>query len=119
MRIGCRLNEQGDAVVQLEDGDGGPLAQIALGETELSDLIEELGHLRSSMADPVNPAPDLGAGMNSHRLSGWTIAPAEAEGVGRGTLLALRDPGLGWIGWFLNEDEAREIGATLRDHAGK
>lgn len=111
-------NQMQMAIVDMDAGQ--VLGWVAMDETDVSRHIDRVGEIRAMMAEPVAPTLDPGSRMSPPPLSGWKVIPVRADGVADpGTLLALRHPGKGWLGWFLQESEAREIGQALIDWAGK
>jgi hypothetical protein len=98
-------------VLEIHD-DGKPLAHIVVDAAMLEGIIRGLGACRSAMAEAVPGELDPGARLEVTPLPAWTI-PNRHSGPNGTLLLGLRHPGLGWLGFLLEEERARQIGSAL------
>jgi hypothetical protein len=87
-----------------------PLGHIYYDAAGLSALIEGLSNLRAAMADEIPRELDPGSRLPAVVDPIWRIPEQPQHG---GKLLALRHPGLGWIGCLLPIKEARAIAHWL------
>jgi hypothetical protein len=95
--------------VRLElDADDTPLGHIYMDGATLEAFISELGKCRSQLAEQVTPELDSMARIEAVHASAWRVTSVPA-----GRMLALRHPGLGWLGFVL-EGQAKEISEALR-----
>lgn len=77
---------------------------------ELDTLVRTLADLRALMSDPVPRTLDPGARLTVLSDPAWQVKPP-APGTGRDVaVLALRHPGLGWLGFLLPQLEAAALG---------
>ena len=106
------INEGRDTVRIEIAADGRPLAEANLDAVDLDALIHDLGVLRGAMTEPVTPSLDPHARVDFVRDPAWLVPDAHS-GPGGTTLLTLRHPGFGWLGFLLEWERARAIGAAL------
>lgn len=98
-------------VIEMHE-DGKPLAHMFVDAATLEGLIRQLGQCRAAMNETVADEIDPGARIETLPSPGWRI-PDTHSGPSGTVLMALRHPGLGWLGFLLEEARAREIGAAL------
>jgi len=92
-------DEDRSALVLRMVGTAGTLFSARLEAPELDDLIRGLSDARAQLTEAVAPELDLGA-----RITNTVVDPAYIVGKNsqKGqALLALRHPGLGWLGFQL------------------
>jgi hypothetical protein len=99
------------AVIELHE-DGKALAHITLDAASLEGVIRELGRVRSNMNEIVPLELDPGARIETTPPSSWRV-PGAHNGPTETLLLALRHPGLGWLGYLFDEVNARKLGKAL------
>lgn len=109
--VGLTKDRRG-AVFQIAE-EGTVIGHIILDATDLSGLIELLARARSELANPVSPQLDPGARISTiEHFPGWRV-PDTHERPEDGVLLLLRHGGYGWIGYMLEPEGAKAIGAAL------
>lgn len=91
--------------------EGGGTANAEMDGADLSGLIQMLVTGRASMDDPVpfqlDPGPQLPAVMPKD-VRWWVYDPEDGM-----VPLAMRHPGIGWTGFLLPTDAARELAGWL------
>ena len=111
-RIG--LSEDASTLV-IEISVAGKVVGFApLSASEADDLIAKLASNRAGMSERVPSDLDPGSRIASVVNPAWRIAPGP-----EGRALALRHPGYGWLGYFLPEAEARNMGRVLLEEPGE
>jgi hypothetical protein len=109
--IHCAATEDREQVViEIRDGDRG-LAHAILDASDTEALIRRLGQLRAALNDPVPGELDPGARIEFANAPAWKV-PDTHSGPSD-LVLALRHPGLGWLGFLLEAERAKEIGTAL------
>jgi hypothetical protein len=109
LRVGLREDRQ-EAVIELWL-DEQPLGHIFLDPATLEKHIRDCAAHRAQMPDEVPRDLDPGS-----RLEGsvydpiWRIPAQRHEG---GRILALRHPGIGWLGFVIPEHEAKSLAEWL------
>lgn len=94
--------------------NGSPLGHIIMDATNLSETIETLGHIRAAMADEVPREIDPGTRLLAIPDPIWqTLRPTEPHAPPDSVILALRDPGRGWLSFLLPGNEARTLATWL------
>jgi hypothetical protein len=117
VRIKAGLTEDREtAVVQLEQDDGTALGHITLDASGLATFIDEMQQCRSAMVEEVSPQLDPQSRVQTVQSPAWRV-PDTHSGGGNGTLLALRHPGLGWLGFLLEKDRALAIADALKRYS--
>ena len=91
------------------------LGHVLLDEVELSRQIDHLAEVRAKMADPVPPTLDPGPRLTPTYQPSWWVGRGTNDAGVEGILLALRDPGKGWVAFLLDEEQAREVVKDLWD----
>lgn len=110
MQVSWALSEDQTKAILLIQQAREVVGHIILDATELEQLIHGLGTTRANMAEPVIENLDPGARLFSTINPAWqTRPPHERDGV----VLAIRNPGLGWLGYLLPPCEARSMGRSL------
>lgn len=95
------------ALIQM-DVDGEPKAHMFVEASDLSKIIAALSEIRMQMTEEVTPVLDPVARLDMVVDPAW-----RAELKPEGTALALRHPGLGWIGFLLPPESASELAEHL------
>ncbi len=112
-------NDFGVAVVLQKDGrsvrieilvDGKATAAHDFVASELEELIELLGRARESLKDQVPELLDPGSLVRI--VSAPTILVQDMPGS-EDQLMTIRDPQIGWTGFRLAADTARDLGRLL------
>lgn len=96
------------ATIQL-DMDNEALGHIHLDAAELENFIHRLAKLRCEMLEPVPPQLDAGSRLECYVTEAWRIPP-DVSGI---RTLALRHPGLGWLGFGMSKQMAQAIAEWL------
>jgi hypothetical protein len=108
MTFAAGIKEGGDTAILEMHEDGKPLAHLYLDAAELEGLIRDLAKIRATMADQVAPALDPGGRLDLERSPAWIADTRDGNAV-----LALRHPGMGWLGFLLEMEKAQAIGTAL------
>jgi hypothetical protein len=103
-------DDRQSAVLQMHE-DGKPLAHMILDAASLEGLIRDLARVRARLAEEVTPELDPGARIDIEASPAWKI-PRTHTGP-PGVVLALRHPGVGWLGFLLDKERAQAIGKAL------
>ena len=112
MQVSWALSEDRTKAILLIAHQGVTMGHIILDAPELDHLIQGLGTTRANMAEAVVENLDPGARLLATINPAWqTRPPHERDGV----VLAIRNPGLGWLGHLLPPHEARAMGQSLLD----
>lgn len=112
MTLATGISEDGQtAVIEMHE-DGKPLAHMFVDASSLEEVIERLGDLRAHMAEGVPLDLDPCSRIKATSFPSWRI-PDTHSGPDGTVLFALRHPGLGWIGYILDEATARGQGRAL------
>ena len=93
--------------------DGESVSWVDLDGPGLDWLIANLAAARAGLAAPVPETLDPAQPLDLTEDPSWWIFDPDAEGQ----TLALRHPGLGWLGFFLPQAQADEIAGWLRKPA--
>jgi hypothetical protein len=96
-------------VIQLERDDE-VLGEVVLDGAAAEDHIEHVSRVRSQLGDEVPEKLDPGSRLEL--LVGPNVAVQQTE---NGVALAIRHPGLGWLGFLLSADQARGLAEALLD----
>ena len=99
------------AVVEMREDDKA-LAHMTFDAATLEGLIRRLGECRATMTETVADELDPGSRLEVLPFPAWKV-PDTHSGPSGTLLLALRHPGLGWLGFLLEEARARQIGTAL------
>ena len=92
---------------------GQPLAHVALETPEVDQLMQRLAELRAAMNEAVPAALDPGVRLVLLVDPAWQLKPL-LPGKGQdGAVLALRHPGLGWLGFLLPQSKVAALGHGL------
>jgi hypothetical protein len=112
MVINVGLTEdRSQMILQLEEA-GFALGHIKYDAPEIETLLRHIARARSEMAETVPSEIDPGARIQSIIDPDWiTRIPVDAPLAG--VLLAIRHPGLGWLGNLLPPHDARNLGRSL------
>jgi hypothetical protein len=86
--------------------DGKPKVGVVLTATEMEGLIQNLAGQRANMLDV--PPPDLVPGRQMPAIIDPVIGSSEERFDGK-RLLAIRHPGMGWLGFFIPDETAKEV----------
>ncbi len=90
--------------------EGMHLGEILLDAAELERLIHKLASARARLAERVPPSLDPGSRLVATPNPAWLVPDPPWENQ---RLLAIRDPGLGWLGYLFSLATAKEIGDRL------
>lgn len=102
-------DEDETLIIQLERDDE-VLGEVELDGAAAEDHIEHVSRVRSQLADEVPEKLDPGSRLEL--LVAPNVAVQETDG---GVALAVRHPGLGWLGFLLSVEQARSLAAALND----
>jgi hypothetical protein len=102
-------DEDETLVIQLERDDE-VLGEVVLDGAAAEDHIDHVSRVRSQLADEVPQKLDPGSRLEL--LVGPNVAVQQTEG---GVALAIRHPGLGWLGFLLSPEQARGLAEALLD----
>ena len=102
---------------EIVDRRGRALAHVALQAPELDSLVRQLAELRSCLGEPVPRTLDPGARLVALVDPVWQAKPLSSPDAPDGVVLALRHPGLGWLGFLLPWPEAAMLGNSPTDFA--
>jgi hypothetical protein len=106
-----------------EDARSAGAHERLAGQTQPAPALRELGHLKSrqrTVCEPWGRPPDSRGGASSYRSRNGTMAPPQAESVGRPHAFAQTAPSLGFRGarWLSSSGRAALVGRSLvRDGA--
>lgn len=98
---------------EIVDRRGRALAHVALEVPELDSLVRLLADLRAGLDDPVPASLDPGARLVALVDPLWQAKLPSSPDAPDGVTLALRHPGLGWLGFLLPPCEAAALGQSL------
>jgi hypothetical protein len=98
---------------EIVDRRGRALAHVALEAPELDSLVRLLADLRAGLGDPVPASLDAGARLVALVDPAWQARLPSSPDAPEGVTLALRHPGLGWLGFLLPPREAAVLGQSL------
>lgn len=99
--------------------DGTALGHIIFDAPGLDQLIMSLSLHRAHLADEVSPELDPGSLLHLPvEAPAWKV-PDTHSGPSGTACLALRHPGLGWLGFLLEHDQAFEISDALKVYVKK
>jgi hypothetical protein len=90
-----------------------PAEAVSMNASDVADLIESLGRVRTGMRPEVPRDPKLGAVVSTVADPRFWVAP---EGMVGGVLLSLRHPGLGWLYFQIPSAEIETLVALLQKH---
>lgn len=96
--------------------DGKPLGHVILDAATLEGHIHDLAKHRAQMKDEVPRVLDPGSRLEATVDPVWKTTDENPPG---GKVLALRDPGLGWLAFFFPHNEAVAIAEWLTKDQGK
>jgi hypothetical protein len=99
--------------IQLEE-DGVPLAHIILDPPELEQFIDQLQLARAALSDAVPSDLDIGTRLAVQIDPRWAVRHDPDRDM---KVLALRHPGLGWMGFLLPLHEAEAMAKVLSQSA--
>lgn len=99
------------AVLEMRE-DNIPLAHMIVDAATLEGVIRDLAKCRASMAEAVTPELDPGARLEAEAFPAWRI-PDTHSGPADLKLMALRHPGIGWVGFLLEPERAQAIASGL------
>ncbi|MGF7005790.1 hypothetical protein [Aminobacter sp. BE322] len=111
MTLDMGLSEGGELAFIQMNQDGTAVAYMTVDAATLEGIIHALAHVRAKMTEEVSPTLDPGARLEAVPSPAWRV-PGTHSGA-EGVLLALRHPGLGWLGFLLDEPRSRELGRAL------
>lgn len=103
------------AIMELRE-DGVPLAHVTWEAPELEAVIDALMRLRANMAEPVPTTREPVYRLEVIENPQWDV-PAVHSGALDRTVLALRHPGKGWLGFSLPRADAQKLGRALAGEA--
>jgi hypothetical protein len=89
--------------------NGESVSWVDLDGPGLDWLIAKLAAARAGLAEPVPDTLDPEAQLEVTEYPSWWVFDPDAKG----RTLALRHPGLGWLGFLLGQDDATEIAGWL------
>jgi hypothetical protein len=89
--------------------DEASVSWVELGAEGLDALIADLAAARAELTQPVAEAFDPATAPPPTEDPAWWVADPDPQGIG----LALRHPGLGWLGFYLPKDEALQMARWL------
>ena len=100
--------------------NGSPLGHIILDAASLSQTIETLSAIRAGMDEEVPRELDPGTRLLTVPDPIWqTQRPTDPHAPPDSVLLALRDPGRGWLSFLLPGNEARKLATWLDGNSPK
>jgi hypothetical protein len=105
--------DRNTAAVEIRE-DEKPLAHAIFDAAELEGFIRTLAQLRWHMTEEVSPELDPGARVEYVEWPAWRV-PDRHTGPSGTTLLALRHPGLGWLGFLFPHEVGRTVAQALID----
>jgi hypothetical protein len=101
----------GGRLVRLETFvDGDSVSWVDLDGPGVDWLIENLAAARATLAEPVPVDLDPSADLTVTENPSWWVFDPEPDGQ----TLVLRHPGLGWLGFLFDQDQAAEIAGWLQ-----
>ncbi|WP_434612127.1 hypothetical protein [Tabrizicola sp. M-4] len=109
MTLQPSLQPNAGAVTIQMNMDGEALGHIHLEAAELEGFIHTLAMLRSQMKEAVPPQLDAGSRLECYITDAWRV-PQDVNGI---RTLALRHPGLGWLGFGMPPEMAKQIAEWL------
>lgn len=108
MRLVASRAPDGEHVqIQLDMNDK-PLGYILFDGATAELHAIAVAKVRSELPDPVAPTLDDGSRVEAIANPAWRLDQTEI-----GPILALRHPGLGWLGFVFPPHEAKHIGEVL------
>jgi hypothetical protein len=93
-----------------------PLAIVPMNADDLTNLIAMLAHVRSQMAPAVPAEWTSNEPVNANFDPSWNLLRETMHG---GSLLHVRDPGLGWLHIFFPPERALKIAELLTAQANQ
>lgn len=105
------VTENRDAVVLELRQDEKALARIILDAPTVHDLIRNLAKCRAALLETIAVELDPGARIEVTQSPAWRIPDKHSGSFG--TVLALRHPGMGWLGFVIEPERAQQIGQAL------
>lgn len=108
MQISAKPSEDGQDVVIQIDMNGEPLGHVILDGATAERHAHLVGQVRSMLPDQV--ALDLDPGARLEVQRGIRAAAFHTDNA---VVLALRHPGLGWMGFHLEPQQAQELAGAL------
>ena len=100
-------------VVVTISADDAVIARVPLDEDALSTMITTLGKYRAQMPRPIGKL-EPNTPVDSVIYPSWFVVPDVETKMGRkGIALTIRHPGMGWLGFLLEPEAAREMGELL------
>lgn len=108
MRLVAFPLEDGEHVQLRLDMNDEPLGHILFDGATAERHALEVGKARSALTDPVSPTLDPGSRLEVTPDPAWRLELSKY-----GPTLALRHPGLGWLGFVLPPHEAKHMGEAL------
>lgn len=112
MELALGLSEDREHVIIQMNMNGEPRGHILLDAPTAQGHAIAIGHARSQLNDPVAATLDPGSRIEGIGNPAWTLDLTE-----HGPTLALRHPGLGWLGFVLPPHEAKHMGEVLLELA--
>ena len=113
MTLGAYLRDDGVAILEMIEEET-LLAHMTLEASDLERMIAQLADLRATMEEVVPEVLDPGSRLPAVRSPSWQTSVALDQVV-----LALRHPGIGWIGSLLERGEALALSEALAREASK
>jgi hypothetical protein len=114
MTFHCGVSEDRESAVFEIKEDGKALAHMICDAPAVETIIRQLAVCRKSLSDGVAPELEAFARVEVEQYPGWKV-PDTHNGPNSSVLLALRHPGMGWLGFLFEEMEARRVGKALLD----
>lgn len=109
------ISEEGSQHLVLEMIVGGePQAHARLWGGEIENFIHQIGNTRAKLSDTVPLDIDPGSRISTVIDPVW-----RAKEVPDGAVLALRHPGLGWLGFHFDPKEMTALGKWLIDRSAE
>jgi hypothetical protein len=114
MELRVRVDQARENAIITMCKDGDPIGYIVLDAASLETHISIVAKQRGQMRDKVPRDPDPGSRLEVTIDAVWTTADDDpAVTGGNGKVLALRDPGFGWLAFFFPDKEAAAIAGWL------
>lgn len=118
MTYECGITVSKDEAVFEMREDGKALGHMLFDASTLEGLIADLSKLRKNLTEQVTPELEPNSRVPVEHNPGWRV-PADHGGSPNSLVLALRHPGIGWLGFQFDEERARELGKALSEIPAK